>query len=50
MTEGLPQTREEFESGAVLYHVLMDIEEFLKYKKTFINKLDEVQLKKYWKK
>ena len=45
----LPKTREEFESRAVLYHVLMDIEEFLKCKQNFIENLDEVQIKKYWK-
>ena len=45
----LPKTREEFESRAVLYHVLMDIEEFLKCKQNFIENLNEVQIKKYWK-
>ena len=47
--EELPVTREEFESGALLYHVLMDIEDFLLYKQHFINNLDKIQRKHYWK-
>ncbi len=31
--EPLPVTRDEFESRAVLYHILMDLEEFLTVKK-----------------
>ena len=31
----LPQTREEFEGRALLYHVLMELEDFLLYKKRF---------------
>lgn len=34
-TEALPKTREEFENRAVLYHVLMDLEEFLLIKQRF---------------
>jgi len=34
-TEALPETREEFESWAILYHVLMDLEEFLFIKQRF---------------
>ena len=33
----LPVTREEFESRAMLFHVLMDLEDFLKTKKHFID-------------
>lgn len=47
--EPLPVSREEFESRAMLYHVLMDIEEFLKCKQRFVDGLDEVQKKHYWK-
>lgn len=47
--ENLPKTREEFENRALLYHVLMDIEEFLVFKNRFIRSLDEVQIKEYWK-
>lgn len=34
-TEPLPVTREEFENRAILYHVLMDLEEFLFVKQRF---------------
>lgn len=36
----LPENREEFESRAVLYHVLMDLEEFLLCKKRFLDSLE----------
>lgn len=48
--EPLPQTREEFEGRAVLYHILMDLEEFLVFKRRFAEGLDEKQMKRYWKK
>ena len=35
--EALPASREEFESRAVLYHILMDLEEFLLVKKHFLD-------------
>lgn len=44
----LPGSREEFESRAMLYHVLMDIEDFLILKKRFISSVDEKQQKIYW--
>ena len=40
-TQELPKTREEFESRAILYHVLMDMEDFLLIKKRFVDNLDE---------
>ena len=46
--EQLPQTRDEFENRALLYHVLMDIQDFLMLKADFVNKLDEKQLERYW--
>lgn len=46
--EELPKSREEFESRALLYHVLMDIQDFLLCKSNFVNGLDEQQLKRYW--
>lgn len=46
--EPLPADREEFESRAMLYHILMDLEEFLIFKKRFVENLDERQLKEYW--
>ncbi len=48
-TQPLPVTREEFESRAILYHVLMDIEDFILFKKRFVDELDEHQLRRYWK-
>lgn len=45
----LPTTREEFESSALLFHILMDIEDLLVYKKHFIDNLDKTQKKHYWK-
>ena len=45
----VPKTREEFEGRALLYHILMDLEEFLVYKKRFVNGLDEKKLRIYWK-
>ena len=44
----LPVTREEFEGRAVLYHIMMDLEEFLLYKKRFIESLSDKQKKIYW--
>ena len=37
----LPKNMEEFQSKAILYHVLMDIEDFLYVKKRFVEGLDE---------
>lgn len=44
----LPKSREEFESRAILYHILMDIQEFLIFKKRFIEKLSEEHVEVYW--
>ena len=38
--QALPKSREEFESRAILYHVLMDMEDFLLIKKRFVDNLD----------
>ena len=46
--EPLPKSREEFENRALLYHVLMDLEEFLILKKRFAESLDEKQKAIYW--
>ena len=48
--EPLPKSHEEFESRAILYHVLMDLEEFLLYKKRFVEEIDETQFRIYWQK
>lgn len=45
----LPTTREEFENRALLYHMLMDLEEFLLFKVRFIESIDEQQFQIYWK-
>ena len=45
----LPTTRDEFETRAVLYHILTELEAFLVHKKRFVNSLDEKQRKLYWK-
>ena len=45
----LPVTREEFESRAILYHILMDVEDFILFKKRFVDELDEHQLRRYLK-
>ncbi len=44
----LPTSRQEFESRAMLYHVLMDVEDFLKLKKNFVSSIDEIQYRIYW--
>lgn len=46
----LPKTREEFESRALLYHTLMDLEDFLNCKVNFVNQLDEERRNLYWTK
>ncbi len=46
--EKLPVTREEFESRALLYHILMDLEEFLVFKQRFVRGLNDRQKKEYW--
>lgn len=47
--EELPKTGEEFESMAKLYHILMDLEEFLIFKRRFVEALDDNQFQIYWK-
>lgn len=47
-TEPLPVTREEFENRAALYHILMDLEDFLLYKRTFVGTMDERLRSIYW--
>lgn len=47
--EPLPESHEEFENRAELYHVLLDMEEFLLYKKRFVEEIDETQFRVYWK-
>lgn len=44
----LPKSRNEFENRAILYHILMDLEDFLLRKKKFVQGLSEKQKKLYW--
>ncbi|MBQ9122500.1 MAG: hypothetical protein IJY10_03300 [Lachnospiraceae bacterium] len=43
--EALPETREEFESRAILYHVLLDLEDYILIKKRFVSELSEEEHK-----
>ena len=45
----LPVSRDEFETRAVLYHILTELEAFLIHKRRFVNAMDEKQRKMYWK-
>jgi uncharacterized membrane protein YgaE (UPF0421/DUF939 family) len=45
----LPVTREEFENRAILYHILMGLEDFLNHKKKFVENMNDTQKKLYWK-
>lgn len=45
----LPDTREEFESRAVLYQILLELELFLEIKRNFVEELTEDEIKKFWK-
>ena len=46
--EPMPQTREEFEGRAILYHILMYLEEFLHAKQRFVATMDPAVKKIYW--
>ena len=43
-----PGTSAEFEDRAMMYHILMDIQDFLACKADFVGKLDQTQLERYW--
>lgn len=45
----LPTSRDEFETRAILYHILTELEAFLIHKRRFVNTLDDKQRKLYWK-
>lgn len=47
--EPLPTTHEEFTARAELYHTILDLEEFIMYKKRFIESIDAKQFRIYWK-
>lgn len=46
--EALPQSREEFENRALLYHILCDLKNFVALKAEFADALDENEKKRYW--
>ena len=48
-TQELPRSEEEFENRAMLYHILIDIEDFLNFKAEFVSDLTPSQLEHYWK-
>lgn len=48
--EELPVTRAEFESRAILYHVLTELEEFLVVKRRFVDGMSDFQWREYWRK
>ena len=45
----LPVTRDEFETRAILYHILTELEAFLIHKRRFVQMLDDRQRELYWK-
>ncbi len=47
-THALPQSHDEFENRAILYHVLSDLEDFLLRKKQFVDRLDNEQRILHW--
>ena len=44
----LPAGREEFESRAVLFRILLDLERFLMMKKDFVEELTEEEIRTFW--
>lgn len=45
----LPETRDEFETRAILYHILTELEALLIHKRRFVEALDDKQRALYWK-
>ena len=43
-----PKSSDEFEDRALMYHILMDIQDFLAQKADFVRKLDQAQIERYW--
>ena len=46
--EELPKNREEFESRAILYHIIMDLEDFVICKQRFIRDMSPEKRRIYW--
>lgn len=45
----LPKEREEFENRALLYQILLELEEFLMIKKDFAGSLSEEEIQRFWR-
>ena len=43
-----PKSSDDFEDRALMYHILMDIQDFLTQKAEFVSKLDQTQIERYW--
>ncbi len=49
MRKGGPITSpDDFENRALIFHILIDLREFLEYKSDFVANLDEEQKRRYW--
>lgn len=46
--KALPVSRSEFESRAVLFHILLDLEQFLLIKREFVEGLSEKEIYEFW--
>lgn len=46
--EPLPKSRREFEDRAILFHMLLDLEEFLLIKRRFADQMTPEQVRIYW--
>lgn len=46
----LPAARAEFENRAVLFGILLEVEQFLLVKKEFVEELTEDEIRRFWKK
>lgn len=47
-TQPLPGERDEFESRAVLFGILLELEQFLRIKKEFVEQLTEAEIRQFW--
>ena len=45
----LPELREEFENRAVLFQILLELEQFLEIKKKFVEELSAEEIGKFWR-
>lgn len=45
----LPESRREFESRALMYHILCDLKYFVSIKADFVSQLTDKEKKRYWK-